>query len=115
MRADGIYTMTFRGAAGWGLGLLELRDGVVTGADAAGAMYDGTYSESDASVTLNLSMIVPPGVTLVQGSTPKSIQYSVPFHATIPKQAIEQNTPVLVELPPGPVNVIVKLLRNLSH
>jgi hypothetical protein len=112
---DGIYKLTFRGAADWGIGLLELRDGIVAGADAAGATYDGTYRETDSDITLELNMNVPPGVALVQGSAPKSKHYSVPFHATIPKQAIDDGTPVYVDLPPGPVNVIVTRLREFVH
>ena len=112
---DGIYKVTFRGAADWGIGLLELRDRIVAGADAAGATYDGTYEETDTEITLDLNMTVPPGVTLVQGQPARSTQYSVPFYVTIPKQSIAEGTPVSVELPPGPVNVIVTRLREFAH
>lgn len=112
---NGIYSMTFRGAAGWGMGLLELRDGVAAGAGAEGATFDGTYEETEEDIRLNLCMTVPPGVTLVQGTQPKPVQYSVPFNATIPKLAINTSTPILVELAPGPVNIIVRRLRTLGH
>jgi hypothetical protein len=112
---DGIYALTFRGATGWGMGLLELRNGIAAGADALGATYDGTYRETDEDVTLDLNMTVPPGVSLVQGTPARPVQYSVPFSATIPKRAIDDHAPVLVELPPGPVNVIVRRLRALAH
>jgi hypothetical protein len=111
----GIYTMTFRGAAGWGMGLLELRDGVAAGADVAGATYDGTYVETDDDFTLQMHMTVPPGVTLVQGTAPRPVPYSVDFNATIPKGSIEANQPILLDLQPGPVNVIVSRLRDLPN
>jgi hypothetical protein len=112
---NGIYALTFRGASGVGMGLLELRNGIAAGADATGATYDGTYEETEQDIRLDLSMTVPAGVALVQGTLPRPMQYSVPFHATIPKTAIETSAPILVELPPGPVNVIVRRLRTLAH
>ncbi len=111
----GIYTLHFRGAAGWGMGLLELRDGIAAGADVAGALYDGTYEETDVDLTLSMHMTVPPGVTLVQGTAPRPLQYSVDFNAKIPKSSIEAREPILIDLPPGPVNVIIARLRTLPN
>jgi hypothetical protein len=112
---DGIYAMNFRGAVGWGMGLLELRHGIVAGADVLGVTYDGTYSETEQEIRLDLRLTIPPGVSLVQGTAPRPIEYSVPFQATIPKNAIATSEPILVDLPPGPVNVIVRRLRGLAH
>jgi hypothetical protein len=78
-------------------------------------VYDGTYRENDSEIILDLNMTVPPGVTLVQGTGPSPRQYSVPFHAVISKRAIDEGTPVPVDLPPGPVNVIVMRLREFAH
>lgn len=113
--AAGIYTMTYRGATGgWGMGMLVLTKGTITGADSVGGIYDGRYSENADSIILEMEMTVPPGVTLVQGTPAQPVAYKVPFNATIPKRAIETSAPVLVQLPPGPVNVIVTRLRNLD-
>jgi hypothetical protein len=99
----GIYTMTYRGTTGdWGMGMLVLRKGTVVGADALGFLYDGRYIELPDSLVLEISLTVPPGVTLVQGTPAQPKAYTVPFNATIPKAAIEASTPVLVQLPPGP-------------
>ena len=46
---DGIYSVTFRGAVDWGIGMLVLRKGVVTGADAGGIYYDGHYRDLEMS------------------------------------------------------------------
>jgi hypothetical protein len=99
---DGIYTMTYRGAISWGIGVLVLRRGTVTGADAAGGLYDGRYVEQADNVVLEMKMTVPAGMELVQGTPPQPKPYEVPFNATIPKRAIETSEPVLVPLPPGP-------------
>jgi hypothetical protein len=113
--AEGIYAINFRGEVGWAMGLLELRDGIVAGADVSGVTYDGTYSETEQDIRLDLTLKVPPGVSLVQGTIVQPAEYSIRFQATIPKHAIETNQPVLLDLPPGPVNVIVRRLRPLAH
>ena len=112
---DGIYVMTFRGAVGWGTGLLVLRRGIVTGADAMGALYDGKYVEQGSDVAFDLKMTVPPGVSLVQGTQPQPTQYVVPIAVKVAKASIANSQPVLLNLPPGPVNVIFKLLRTLDE
>ena len=111
----GLHTLHLRGVVGWDMGLLELRDGIAAGADMSGALYDGTYEETDDDLTLRMRITVPPGVTLVRGTAPRPVQYSVDFNAKIPKHSIEERRPILVDLPPGPVNIIVSRLRTLPH
>lgn len=108
---DGIYTITFRGAADWGMGMLIFKNAVITGADVTGVQYDGSYVESNNLVKAKIKMIVPPGVTLVQGSPAQPIQYEIPFEVDIPILSFENQSPVLIHLPPGPVNVIFTKLR----
>lgn len=109
---EGIYSITFRGAADWGMGMFILQGGKLTGADAAGVLYDGGYSEQDGQLVLDVTMRVPPGVGLVQGVPPQQKPYDVHFVARIPPEAIETQSPVLLSLPPGPVNVIFRWLRQ---
>ena len=111
---EGIYTMTFRGAADWGMGMLVLRGGTVTGADMAGGLYDGRYIELSEALVLEMKMTVPAGVALVQGTPPQDESYDLNFSFEVSKRAIENSEPVLVILPPGPINVIVKRLRSLE-
>jgi hypothetical protein len=58
---DGIYSITFRGRADWGMGIQR---GVVTGADVGGVLYDGRYVENGPDLQLDLTLTVPPGGTL---------------------------------------------------
>lgn len=111
---DGFYSMTYRGAVDWGIGMLVLRNGVIVGADAAGALYDGSYREEGLKVRIELTMSVPPGVTLVQGGPAQPTTYRVPVSVTVPISAVELSQPILLQLPPGPVNVIFRRLRALS-
>ena len=111
---DGIYLMTYRGAADWGSGMLLLQNGMVTGADVAGIQYDGSYVETSDSIEVNLVLTVPPGASLVQGVPAQPFTYKIPIKSVLPKSAITKLEPILMELPPGPVNVIFKKLRDLS-
>ena len=111
---DGIYSIRFRGAADWGMGLLMFRKGKIVGADVAGVQYDGTYSENEKEIFVQIVMSVPAGVTLVQGYPAQPKAFEVPFEATVAKLAIESSEPILMRLPHGPVNVIFSFLRELN-
>lgn len=110
---DGIYSIAFRGSADWGIGLLLLRKGTVTGADGGGILYDGDYQDAGALIEFNITMSVPPGATLVQGTPARPTAYTISFGANIPRTALNEAHPVLLELPQGPVNVIFRRLREL--
>jgi len=110
---EGIYQITFRGAADWGMGMLVLKEGTITGADVGGILYDGTYSDRDDNIEVNITLTVPAGATLVQGTPPRPTEQKVPFTASFRKPDIENRQPILVVLPPGPVNVIFNRLRKL--
>lgn len=112
---EGIYSMTFRGASDWGMGMLLFKAGRLTGADTGGVLYDGTYQDANGVVTIDAELTVPPGSTLVQGVPAKPVAYKVPFKAQMPRPALLSGQPVLIQLPPGPVNVIFKLLRGLEQ
>ena len=86
----------------------------MTGADAAGATFDGTYKEDGERVSFTLTMTVPPGVVLVQGTPARPVSYEVPIAASVPIRALNSLEPVRLEMPQGPVNVIFRRLQNLD-
>ena len=110
---DGIYSIVFRGYVGSGLGMLILRRGMITGADTQGGLYDGSYIEQGTNLQLEFTMTVPPGVTLVQGTPARPEQYTISARTAFPITALDNGETVLMELPPGPVNVIFRRLRSL--
>lgn len=110
---NGIYQITFRGEADWGMGLIVLNSNIITGADVGGALYDGGYQIDRDTITIDINLIVPPGVMLVQGTLPQPVQYTVPIRQSFPVSALTSGQPLRMELPPGPVNVIFKKLRAL--
>jgi hypothetical protein len=111
---DGIYTMRYRGTADWGMGMLIFERGRITGADFAGGLYDGSYVERGPDIEVRMTMTVPPGVTLVQGTPARPTAYQFPINVMLSLHALEKQQPVLLHLPPGPVNVIFQRLRRLS-
>lgn len=111
---DGIYSVTFRGTVGWGIGMLVLRKGKVTGADVGGIRYDGVYRDSGSMVDFDITMVVPPGATLVQGTPAHPDEYTISFAARISKADIAESQTVLLDLPQGPVNSIFRKLIELN-
>lgn len=111
---DGIYSITFRGLADWGMGMIVMRDGHIVGADVAGVLYDGIYEETGTNVRAKFTMTVPPGATLVQGTPARPVAYTVQVDENIPASAFKDGHSVTLKLPPGPVNVIFRRLRPLT-
>lgn len=110
---EGFYSITFTGATGdSGFGIIVLDTGAVIGADATGVRYDGTYVFNPRTDLLeaSITVTVPPGVTLVQGVPDRDKEWSFELVAAFPRETSE--TPVLVQTPFGPVNVIFRYLRG---
>ena len=110
---EGFYSITFMGTAGnVGVGVLVLDTGFIVGVDIGGVRYDGEYKYNpktemlDADVTLT----VPPGVPLVTGIPPQNKEWSFTFQVSFPRETPQ--TPILVQTPTGPVNVVIRFLRG---
>lgn len=110
---DGIYSITFRGSDDWGMGMLIFQNGTIVGVDAGGVEFDGQYHLGPTGVEVTATMTVPAGATLVQGTKAQPFPYEIPFTLMVPRSAFDNGQPVLLELPPGPVNVIFRRLRKL--
>jgi len=110
---EGIYTMYFTGHVGSGLGLLLLKNGVIAGADAAGGIFDGSYTlEPGGTLNVNVRMTIPPGGTLVTGSSAGQNPMVVEMPAQLPEN-FANGQAIALSTPTGPVNIIFKKLRNL--
>jgi hypothetical protein len=104
---DGFFRIAFTGTAGSGFGMLVLRNGIIAGADMAGSIYDGTYTENSQTeeIGLQLTMAAPEGVTLVQTGVPLAAPLILPITTTYRKTHSRQTSL-------GPVNVIFKKIRD---
>ena len=111
---DGFYAITFRGAADWGMGMIIFHHGKLTGADAGGVVYDGEYQDRGAIIHVKVAMKVPPGVSLVQGLPPQTVPVTFEFEENVDRTAMDTSLPILLKLPPGPVNIIFKKVRELD-
>jgi hypothetical protein len=111
---DGFFRIAFTGAAGSGFGMLVLHSGVIVGADVGGATYDGSYTVSSATQALDfqITMNAPAGITPVQTGIALTAPISMPITGSIPQENITSETPTLLETQLGPVNLILKKLRD---
>ena len=109
---DGIYSIYFTGSLGSGYAIFVAKDGVVTGADAAGCMLDGTYHRSDnETINLDINLGIPPGGVLVTGFQNGKDGDTHRIRAKIPAN-LGANQPILINTPTGPVNTLFRRLRD---
>jgi hypothetical protein len=111
---DGFFRIAFTGTAGSGFGMLVLRDGIVAGADMAGSIYDGTYTENPQAgeISLQFIMATPEGATPVQTGVPLAAPIALPITATLAQADIATEKLFLLQTQLGPVNVIFKKIRD---
>lgn len=110
---EGFYAVYYTGVAGFGHAVIVMQDGVVSGADATGGTYDGTYRKGkDAQVSVEVTLTAPAGTTLVTGQT-LPVAYSQTIVASLPENFSGGHT-VPIQTPLGPVNAVFKKLRGLK-
>jgi hypothetical protein len=63
---------------------------------------------------VHITLTVPPGVALVQGTPAQPTTYQVAISADIPLNRIGTSEPTLVETGIGPVNILIRKLRDLN-
>jgi hypothetical protein len=116
MTFEGFYRITFTGRAGSGFGILVLDRGNMAGADVAGSLYDGTYTEDPEgdSFHFQITMNAPAGITPVQTGIPIAAPLMLPFNGAVRRADIGSPVPTLVQTPLGPVNVLFQKIRGLT-
>jgi hypothetical protein len=108
-----ICAMYYTGASGSGLGVIAFVNGVLAGADAAGGLYDGEYNTDEAGrISGKVKMTIPAGVTLVTNGAVSPSPYTVEFPIQLAADFTD-GTPMRLELPIGPINIVFKSLRGL--
>jgi hypothetical protein len=110
---EGIYVMYFTGSLGSGYGLLILKNGVIAGADAAGGIYDGSYTqEPGGTLNAKVRLALPPGATLVTGAAAGETPMVIDIPAKLPEN-FASGQAIALTTPTGPINIIFKKLRDL--
>jgi len=105
--------MYYTGVGGAGHAVFVMKDGVIVGADALGGMVDGTYSDADGDLLdVSVTVTVPAGASLVTGITAGKEPLKQIITTVLPKN-LGGGTPIGVETPTGPVNVVFRRLRGI--
>jgi hypothetical protein len=93
---------------------IALRAGTIAGADVGGALYDGSYTENQATgeISVNVTMNAPAGVAPVQTGIPLAAPAAIPIIATVKVTDFLTEKPILIKTPIGPVNVIFSKIRD---
>jgi len=115
MQMDGIYAAFLTGKGGNNFALLLFKNGVVTGADMVGGLFDGNYTvNDDATVSLKLQVTIPAGFPMITGQPAENVVRVNPIETTLPSDFLAQKF-IRVEGSTGPVNVTIKKLRELGR
>jgi len=109
---DGFYALFYTGKVSSGFAMIVLINGIVTGADVSGGLYDGkfTLNADERTVEGTMKLTTPPGVSLVTGApaSPQASTQEFPF--SFPADLNEQI--VQVQTPTGPVNLKFRKIRG---
>lgn len=110
---DGFYALYYTGRTGSGFGVIVFKGGIVTGADVNGGVYDGKYTINDDQKIFEgaIKLTLPPGVPMVTGAAPSQTSYTQEFPISLPLD-LDPTHPVQVQTPTGPVNIILKKIRD---
>ncbi|MBK8221794.1 MAG: hypothetical protein IPK73_12285 [Candidatus Obscuribacter sp.] len=113
---EGFFSIYYTGCAGTGLGLFALTKGSIVGVDAAGGIYDGDYESDDDKSPLYgvMRLTVPPGVVLVTGNLPENQPFTMNIPLELPADFATSQQPQMVQTSTGPVNLIIRKLRDLA-
>jgi hypothetical protein len=110
---NGFYAAYLTGTAGQGFVMLVFRNGTIAGADAAGAKYDGTYSDTGSAFSIKLKVSLPPNTLLVQGIStgPEGDNSELEFQ--MPADFLSQPF-IRIIAKHGPVNAKLVKLREFN-
>lgn len=113
---EGFYRIAYTGAAGSGFGILVFNSGKIAGADVAGGIYNGTYTEDGPTNQINyqVMMQIPAGVAPVQSGIPLAAPIAFPIQGVLQPSDVESGQPRLLQTPIGPVNVVFSKIRDFS-
>ena len=110
---NGIYAAYLTGSAGQGFAMLVFREGIIAGADVAGAQYDGGYKDTGNGFTVKLKVSLPPNTLLVQGVSTGAQGDMSELEFQIPADFLSQPF-IRVNAKHGPVNVKLVKIRQLD-
>lgn len=113
-KIEGVYAAYMTGTEGQGFALVLFMDGIITGADPLGVLFDGWYkiSKKESSYSVSVNVKVPKGGTVIQGVTAKDSDIAYDVLLTLPRKFWELDY-IPVTTPLGPINMKLKKIRDL--
>ena len=87
---------------------------MLVGADAVGLKYDGTISETGASLEGVVNFTVPAGAHLITGLNAAEAPQEITAKISLPPNFDDGKTVVRIDTPAGPVNARFELLREIA-
>ncbi|MDV3456352.1 hypothetical protein RZN05_05105 [Sphingomonas sp. HF-S4] len=111
---DGIYAGYMSGSEGNGVLMFVFKDGIISGADPLGVLFDGEYTpNADGTVAATVKVTGPGGETVIQGASAGPSGLTYPVSMTLPADFACQEF-IRVETPLGAVNLKLKKVRTLG-
>lgn len=109
---EGFYAVYYTGAVGFGHAVLIAKDGVLTGADVTGCLYDGSYAVSDSGdIRFDVILTAVAGTTLVTGQT-LSETIKIEISSTLVGGFVESRY-ITLQTSAGPVNATFRKIRGM--
>lgn len=111
---NGIYSGFFTGVVGNSFGLFLLKDGVIAGADAGGATYDGQYEYTPdrTHIVGTVTLQTPANTALITGLSAHGAPLKLVIPIKLPVE-IKEDEVFRIETSAGPVNTKFKKIRAL--
>jgi hypothetical protein len=111
---NGTYGFVYSGVRGVGLGVLTIRDSVLSGSDTGGAKYSGHAVQDMATgaITILFEMFVPEGTALIQGTSAQDMNYTKTGLSVTLQSDFDNGEPVTVYIPPGNVTLMIRQIPD---
>jgi hypothetical protein len=109
----GRYLFVYCGTVDIGMGwfIVEI-DGSVVGRDIGDVVYNGTARvDHDGWITLDLTLTIPAGTRLAQGTSEQDAPHVRPVHAYLPP-GFGDGYPQQIQLAPGIVTVMIRRVSD---
>lgn len=111
---EGYYVVRYQTPGDWGMGMLVLDTGVVTGVDIAGAKIDGAYAYNQRTDMIDIDVVweATQTTTLVQGQTVPA-GFSFPIRISVSNK-IKEKASGDISTPMGSLKLEIWKVRDFT-
>jgi hypothetical protein len=107
------YGFVYSGFVGVGLGIFRVTDSQLVGCDLGGVIYQGTFIKDEATgeMVLSVDQTVPPGVFLVQGTSPLDMTHTRKILGRLPA-TFDDGKPMELHTDIGSVTLMIRRIPD---